>query len=629
MNVQVYSASKHYQDIKDAPSAVTIVTAEDIELFGYRTLAEVLSGVNGFFVTNDRNYSYLGVRGFAPPGDYNGRILLMVDGHRLNENVFDEALIGAEFPVDIDQIERVEIVRGPSSSLYGTSAFFAVINVITKKRSSVQNGKVSFDADSFDSYQGHFAIGTTVFKKIDAYLAGKIYDNSGHERLFYPEFNNPVTNNGFAVHCDDESSNDLLANLAYGGFRLQAVYGSREKGIPTAPFGTLFNDPRTRTVDTQSYLDLGYERKVANRFEIMTHVAYDWYIYQGSYVYAPEVYGTPDSVLNRDLSRGDWLTWEGQFRGRLWKGHRVTAGTDVQDNLRQDQKNYNVFPYSQFLNSQRDSANWGIYAQDEFTVLHRLSINAGFRHDQYSTFGGTTNPRLGIIYSPFEATHLKFLYGQAFRAPTVYELYYEVPGSQKANPSLRPETIRTYEGVLDQNLAEHLLVSASAYEYTVKDLIAQQVDPSDQLLVFQNAQRIRARGLELAAEGKWQSGMQLRFGYAVQRTRDADTELIVPNSPEHLAKTNLVLPVFKKKLFLGFEGHYMSSRQSLAGTTVGGFGTANITLFGRRLLKGLDLSATVYNVFDKNYSDPAPPQNVQQSIPQDGRSVRIKLAYSF
>jgi outer membrane receptor for ferrienterochelin and colicins len=160
-------------------------------------------------------------------------------------------------------------------------------------------------------------------------------------------------------------------------------------------------------------------------------------------------------------------------------------------------------------------------------------------------------------------------------------------------------------------------------------LIAQAVDPTDQLLVFQNAQRIRARGLELGAEGKWQSGIQLRFGYAVQRTRDADTGLIIPNSPEHLAKSNLAVPLFKKKLFLGVEGQFMSSRQSLRSMTVGGFGTANITFFGRRLIKGLDMSAGIYNLFDKNYSDPAPAQNLQETISRDGRSIRIKLSYSF
>ena len=122
----------YMQKVTEAPSSVTIITADEIRGFGHRTLADVLRTVRGFYVTYDRNYSYLGVRGFSRPGDYNARVLLQVDGHRLNDNVFGSALIGTEFPLDVDLIERIEIIRGPSSALYGTSAFFAVINVITK-----------------------------------------------------------------------------------------------------------------------------------------------------------------------------------------------------------------------------------------------------------------------------------------------------------------------------------------------------------------------------------------------------------------------------------------------------------------------------------------------------------------
>ena len=136
--MKVYSASKHLQAASDAPSSVTVVTADEIQKYGYRTLADILKTVPGFFVTNDRNYSSVGVRGFARPGDYNTRILLLVDGHRLNDNVYDEAMIGTEFPINIDLIQRVEVIRGPVSSLYGSNALFAVINIITRRGAGYQ-----------------------------------------------------------------------------------------------------------------------------------------------------------------------------------------------------------------------------------------------------------------------------------------------------------------------------------------------------------------------------------------------------------------------------------------------------------------------------------------------------------
>jgi outer membrane receptor for ferrienterochelin and colicins len=129
---RVFGASERLQPVTEAPAAVSIVTADEIRRYGYRTLGEILQGVRGFYVTNDRNYSYLGVRGFARAGDYNTRVLLLINGQRVNDNVFDQAPIGAELDLDVAMIERVEIIRGPASSLYGTSAFFAVINIITR-----------------------------------------------------------------------------------------------------------------------------------------------------------------------------------------------------------------------------------------------------------------------------------------------------------------------------------------------------------------------------------------------------------------------------------------------------------------------------------------------------------------
>ncbi len=131
-SVQVYSASMYLQSDREAPSSVTVITAEQIRQFGYRTLADALRSVRGFDVTYDRNYYYVGVRGFSRPGGYNDQILLLINGHRLNDNVYDSAQLGTAFPLDVDLIERIEIVRGPSSSLYGASAFLAVVNVIQK-----------------------------------------------------------------------------------------------------------------------------------------------------------------------------------------------------------------------------------------------------------------------------------------------------------------------------------------------------------------------------------------------------------------------------------------------------------------------------------------------------------------
>lgn len=132
LSVEVVStASKFPQEVREAPASITVISAADIRRYGHRTLNDVLRSIRGLYTSYDRNYAYVGVRGLSRPGDYNTRVLLLLDGHRLNDAIYDMAPIGTDYPIDVSLIERVEVIRGPASSLYGTSAFVAVINVVT------------------------------------------------------------------------------------------------------------------------------------------------------------------------------------------------------------------------------------------------------------------------------------------------------------------------------------------------------------------------------------------------------------------------------------------------------------------------------------------------------------------
>ncbi len=129
--------------------------------------------MRGFYVIYDRNYTYVGVRGFSRPSDYNARILFLIDGHRENDNIFDGAYVGTEFPVDVDLIDHIEIIRGPGSAVYGTGAFAAVINVITKRGRDLDAMEVSAEAGSWNTYKARLSYGRRLNNNLEFLLSGQ------------------------------------------------------------------------------------------------------------------------------------------------------------------------------------------------------------------------------------------------------------------------------------------------------------------------------------------------------------------------------------------------------------------------------------------------------------------------
>ncbi|MDD5057354.1 MAG: TonB-dependent receptor [Sideroxydans sp.] len=615
--VEVSSASKFPQKTVDAPAAVTIITAADIKTYGYRTLADLLKSVRGMNISYDRNYDYLGVRGSGRTWDINSRVLLLVDGNRLNDNVFDQAAIGTEFPLDMDLIARVEIVRGPGSSIYGSNAVLGVVNVITKNGGELNGMEVSGELASFDTSKGRLSYGKRYANDAELLLSASKYRSTGQD-LFFPEFNFPSSNNGVAAGMDGDRYQNFFGKLSNAGITLTGGYSSRDKAVPTASYSSTFNDPAMRTNDGYAFADIAYSGAVSANWDIAAHLFQGRYSYEGIYPAA--------GVLNKDTAQGDWRGGEAKFLGRFGQ-HKAVAGLEYQSNSRQDQRNYDIAPYTSYVDDTRSSKREGVYVQDEVTLGEGLLLNAGLRHDNYSSVGGTTNPRLGLIWSSAQNTALKFLYGTAFRPPNVYELYYASGGSQKGNPGLVPEKIATSEIVVEHSPRQNLRFTADAYRSKTSDSINQIIDPADGLLVFVNEGQVDARGVEFEAEHLRDDGVRLRTSYAWQISRDqSGTELV--NSPRHLVKLNGSMPV-RDKLRGGLELQYTGSRKTLAGGAAGGHWLANLTLLGEKLAKNLELSASIYNLFDTRYSDPGGQEHAQDLIAQDGRNYRLKLSYHF
>lgn len=620
MDVNIYSASKYEQRENEAPSSVTVIGQKEIKLYGYRNITDILRTVPGFYETYDRNYSYIGVRGFGRPGDYNSRILLLIDGHRFNDNIADSVLFGNEFPVDIDLIDHIEVVRGPGSALYGSNALFAVVSVFTKTGKDYQGGQIAYRAGSGRHNQGRFTYGNRYENGLDFLVSGT-YANWNGETLYYPEFDAPSTQNG-RVRNDDETLKNFFIETSYSDFSLQVASSQREKGIPTAPWETVFGASHTRTWDNYTLIGLTWEHPIDESLSVLGRLSYHHYNYVGRYVY-------DDGGLytNKDLWQGRWVVSEIQLTKQFDNGHKVVAGAESQYNIHQDQKNWD---FDVYLNDRRHSKSWGIYIQDEFHLTDNLTINAGLRRDYYDASGSTINPRAAIIYTLSDRTTLKLLAGKAFRAPSAYELYYHDGWyTTKPNPQLEPETIKTYELVLENRLGDHWKATASSFYYQMDNLIDQQVDPHDGLMQYQNVSQVTAKGLELNLEGKWTNGLRGRLGYAYVSTWDESAHTHLANSPENMVTFNLIYPLQKDRLFAGIDAKYSGRRKTLTGNYADDAIVTNLTLTYTDAVKNLDVQAGVYNLFDISYAYPGFIEHEQDTIEQDGRTFGMKLTYRF
>jgi iron complex outermembrane receptor protein len=409
---------------------------------------------------------------------------------------------------------------------------------------------------------------------------------------------------------------------------LQAVFGSRDKDIPTAPFGSVFNVSGTHTIDARSYLDLQYDRQLGRGWSLTNRISYDQYNNDGTYVYDYSSSGGPSRVLNKNFAHGKWWGDELAFSKQILESQRFSVGFEFRDNFEQNQGNYDLQPFVQYFSSYETSNIVSVYAQDEIHLRQNLVLNLGVRYDRYSTFGGTTNPRAALIYTPGHKATFKFLYGQSFRAPNSFELFYDAPGNEP-NPSLRPETVKTMELVWEQYFANHFRMTVSGFYYPIRSLISEQFDPTSGNAFFTNAGSLDLRGLDFELKRKLPGGLEGTVSYSFQDASNPGARMPLTNSPKHLFQASLSVPLFKQKVFASMNLQYVSKRATLTGQYSAAYVVPNLTLFSRNLIKGWEFSASLYNVFNHEYADPAGNGLAENAIFQDGRNFRIKVGYRF
>jgi iron complex outermembrane receptor protein len=622
-NLAVTTASKYAQSSRDAPSALRVVTAEDIATYGYRTLAEVLRSLPGVYLTHDRNYTYIGVRGFGRPWDYNSRVLLLIDGVRINENISDGAFLANEFSLDVDLIKRVEFIPGPGSALYGNNAFLGVINVVTQRGNDLNGGELSGSYGSFDTYKARGSYGKRFDNGAEVLLSATGFDREGPDHLYYREFDTQDQNHGVAVGLDYDRGHSAFGKFSWGPLVVEGGYLDRTKGIPTASLGQVFNDKESSTRDQQTFVGLTYRDQLAADWNFYFRLDYHQYDYQGLYPYRTDA-NPPVRVLNKDLTVGEW--WGGELRlvNTSFDGHKWIFGAELQDNLQQSIKNFDAGGET-YLDAPYRSTRYGIYFQDEYHPFDSLTLVAGARYDYNPLGGGSANPRLGLIWQASDATTLKLLYGTAFRAPNVTERVNSSDVSIGISNRLAPERIETLELLVEHAFTPSTRFTGTVYHYQVEGLIS-PVPVAQGYSLYGNADKATATGIELQGEQRFDNGIRTRVSYVWQQAEDQNGGELT-NSPHHQLKLNLSAPLWSDQWRAGLETQYLSERRTLNGR-VGDYVLSNLSITAD-LTRNLQLSFGIYNLWNSHFSDPVGPNFVQDSVTQDGRTFRLKLTARY
>jgi outer membrane receptor for ferrienterochelin and colicins len=616
----VRGASRYLQKISEAPASITIVTAADIRTYGYRTLTDVLASVPGFYITDDRNYSAFATRGLLVPGDYNSRMLVLVDGHRINDNVFDSVLAGTEFPIDIDLIDRLEVIRGPGSAMYGANAFSAVINILTRGGARVNGLEVGVEAGTLGTGRGRVSFGKRYSNGADMLFSASGYRSEGDAGLYFPEFDTAGNNGGVAENSDLDRSRRFLGAFTFGDFAVRAAYGGRRKQIPTASFGTVFNDGREQTFDSRSYAEIQYGREVGRTVDVLARVYYDAVRYAGQY---PVAKADAPPVVSSDTAAGDAVGSELTVSRTIGSRQRLMIGSEYRFNLRQDLATFDVEPFQQYLDSRHESVGWAVNVQDEVRVHRRVLASGGLRYDHQSLFAGRLTPRASLVVGPFRGTDVKVLYAAAFRAPSANDLYYNTPLSQYGNIDLRLESIRSVETVVEHSLSPSFGMNVSADRTTLDGIIAPGADPGG---TYTNT-GAAVDGLEVAARFLASPGLMGNVSYGYQHPRGTASSQRLHASPRTLAKLNAMTPLGTPHARGGFQVLYTGSIETWNGDRLPPSWNANVTITTWNLPHHIDVAASVYNLFDRPISDPVSSEHVQGAVPEYGRRLSVRLTW--
>ena len=509
---EVNAASRSTESVEDAPSSVTVIPRAELRAMGYPTIAEAIRGVRGVYLSDDHQYVAAGFRGFERSGDYGSRVLVLLDGQPTNDNYVGSSYIGYDARADIDDIDRIEVVRGPGSVLYGTSAFFGVINLVTRSRSAPTHGEVGVSTADYGVSRGRATAQVRMGTDGGFWASASGAHGAGRD-YFFPGYvaDGPAEVAGNARNLDSFNTATLSGRVWYKSLTVQWLFNSRKKLVPLSFEGTIFGDPRSHLTDTRGLIEARFEPQVTKQLQLLSRVHVNYYGFDGETASLAALGGP---VL--ESFRGSWAGFEQRAILSPVPSLRITAGGELQRHLHAHQRSTD--DTGVFLD--RDDDFWVAagYLVGDLTVAPPFKVSLGSRVDYYSTFGTSVNPRAAIILKPYERGNIKLLAGKAFRAPSVLELFYTSP-TARAAVNLKPEQISSFEVELTHRFWSTLTATVAGYANYVTGLVVIQGahTPTEPNYYTNSTSPVLTAGGEVEVKRDWRQGWMVAATYSYQR----------------------------------------------------------------------------------------------------------------
>jgi outer membrane receptor protein involved in Fe transport len=667
---QVEAASRRIEEVADAPGSVSVVPYQELRAMRYPTVAEAVRGVRGIYVSDDRGYVTLGFRGFSRPGDYGNRTLVLLNGQPMNDDWLWSSYVGYDFRTDLEDVERIEVVRGPGSVLYGTGAFSGVVNVVTRGPDEPTGAEVGLSAGGDGVARAHARVQERFGGDHGGVWTSLGVGHGAGNDYFFPEYVNqgPPQVAGNARGVDGFDVVTWAGQSRWDFIQVQWSLNSHRKTLPTGQFDTLLGDGDTRQTDTRGMFEAKAEPKLGDHVESTTRATLNYYGYRGHFAHDPTQGGL--EYLTYD---GQWIGGEQRIVYKPLDVLRLTVGGEVQ-------RHFNVHTYDV-------SDTQGVYDDDthsfslfagylvgDLVPARWLKVELGARYDQYqyeaftpaggsriAGFGvGAASPRLAVLLKPGRDDEVKVLGGQAFRTPSIYELYY-AGGGQVVNPGLRPEHMVSAEVEYSHRFTQTISGLLSVYDNVITDLIAQRADPQNGApndFQYQNTSApVETLGAEAEVRREWKDGWMVAASYAYNRSKyvasTSTSDLLsqrqnagyreVPNAPAHVASAMGAVPILSRALVASTRLSFNSSRwdrydqpvDPVTGAPTPPQGHTDpvvlwdIVLSGTEQRWGLSYAFGVYNAFDWRWSVPVSPEFLQTTMPQDGRTFLATASKTF